>query len=153
MPVIGVISDTHGLLRPEVFRAFKNVDLILHAGDIGTPEVLTELRKLAPVTAIRGNNDTEAWAKGIPEFTRLAVGGISVFMIHNVKEMEAAHDFAGCKVIISGHSHKPSMEWREGVLYLNPGSAGPRRFKLPIGVARLTIKQSHPTARLIELST
>ncbi|HEY2381830.1 MAG TPA: metallophosphoesterase family protein [Terriglobia bacterium] len=153
MPVVGVISDTHGLLRPEVLRVFRKVDLILHAGDIGSLEVLNALQRLAPVIAIRGNNDTEAWAKGIPEFKRLSVGGISIFMIHDLKKMETAHDSDGCAVIVSGHSHKPSIERRGGILYLNPGGAGPRRFKLPIGVARLTIDQSRPAARLIEFRT
>jgi uncharacterized protein len=153
MPTIGVISDTHGLLRPEVPKIFKGVDLILHAGDIGAPEILDELKKLAPVLAVRGNNDHSGWAKRLPEFTRTAVEGTSIFMIHDLKEVDETHDAAGYAVIISGHSHKPSVERRDGVLYLNPGSAGPRRFKLPISVARLTIKQSSAAARLIEIRT
>ena len=152
MPVIGVISDTHGLLRPEVHKIFQNVDLILHAGDIGKPEILEELKTLAPTIAVRGNNDVGPWATRIPESTKTAVGRISIFLIHDIKEMDP-HDSAACDVIIAGHSHKPSVERRSGVLYLNPGSAGPRRFKLPVSVARLTVKQSHLTARLIELRT
>ena len=152
MPIVGVISDTHGLLRPEVMKIFRKVDLIVHAGDIGKPEVLEQLKTIAPVVAVRGNNDNGTWAGAIPEFTRVAIGGISLFLIHDIKEMDA-HDSAACGVIISGHSHKPSVERRDGVLYLNPGSAGPRRFKLPISVARLTIKQSSSTASLIELRT
>jgi len=152
MPVVGVISDTHSVLRPEVLKIFRNVDLILHAGDIGRPEILEELKTLAPTIAVRGNNDHGAWAARIPEFTKTTVGGVSIFLIHDIKEMDP-RDSSGWDVIISGHSHKPSLERRDGVLYLNPGSAGPRRFKLPVSVARLTVKQSHLTARLIELRT
>jgi putative phosphoesterase len=152
MPVVGVISDTHGLLRPEVLKIFGSVDLIIHAGDIGTPEVLEELQTLAPAVAVRGNNDHGPWARRFPEFTKIAIGRISVFLIHDIKEMDL-RDSAECNVIISGHSHKPSVERRSGVLYLNPGSAGPRRFKLPVCVARLTIRQSSASARLIDVRT
>jgi putative phosphoesterase len=147
--VVGVISDTHGLLRPEVVPAFKNVDLILHAGDIGDPAVLKNLQALAPVFAVRGNNDKEKWAKVIPEARIVPVSDIRVFMIHDVKEMETTP--ADCHVVVAGHSHRPLIEKREGILFLNPGSAGPRRFKLPICVARLTVRGSAVSAKLIEL--
>jgi putative phosphoesterase len=134
---VGVISDTHGLLRPEVLEAFQGVSLILHAGDIGSPEVIEALKKIAPVIAVRGNNDTGAWAKRIPEIETVRVASLSIHMIHDLKTMKGpASDF---DVVISGHSHKPSIDRRDGVLFLNPGSAGPRRFKLPICVARLNV--------------
>ena len=148
---VGVISDTHGLLRPEVFDVFQGVDLILHAGDIGTPEVLQELRSLAPVVAIRGNNDKGHWANGIPESEVALVGGAQIYLLHDLKEIELIPAAAGFHAVISGHSHRPSVEKKDGVLFLNPGSAGPRRFKLPISVARLTISGRNLSAELIEL--
>jgi uncharacterized protein len=147
--VIGVISDTHGLLRPEVTDAFRGVSLILHAGDIGCPEILDGLRGIAPVIAVRGNNDTGAWAKRIPEVETVKVGSVSIHVVHDVKTMrEHATKF---DVVISGHSHRPLVETREGVLYLNPGSAGPRRFRLPICVARLFVESSSARAELVLL--
>jgi uncharacterized protein len=146
---VGVISDTHGLLRPEVLPVFKGVDLILHAGDIGDPEVLENLRAVAPVFAVRGNNDREEWAASIPETRIVPIGNIRVYMIHDVKEMERTA--SGCQAVIAGHSHRPSIEKRAGILFLNPGSAGPRRFKLPICVARLTVRGGAINAKLIEL--
>jgi len=146
---IGVISDTHGLIRPQALQALRGSELILHAGDIGAPAILEQLETIAPVTAIRGNNDTDAWAKRIPERIDLEVEGVSIHMLHNVKELDgepAAH------VIIAGHSHRPLVERREGVLYLNPGSAGPRRFKLPISVASMTCSDGKVRARIIELA-
>jgi uncharacterized protein len=149
--IIGVISDTHGLLRPEVLQAFNGVSLILHAGDIGSAEVLDGLRALAPVVAVRGNNDTDAWAKRIPEVEVVRAGGISIYMLHNVKDMKLNPSPRKVHVVISGHSHKPHIEQRERILFLNPGSAGPRRFKLPVSVARLIIRNSDVRAELIEL--
>ncbi len=147
--VIGVISDTHGLLRPEVADAFDGVSLILHAGDIGTAEILDQLRNIAPVVAVRGNNDTGSWARRIPEVETVKVGGVAIYMIHDVKTMEEpASKF---DVVISGHSHRPSVESRDGVLFVNPGSAGPRRFKLPICVARLFVTESKAQAELVSL--
>jgi uncharacterized protein len=145
----GVISDTHGLLRPEVVRAFQRVDLILHAGDIGNAEVLENLRTVAPVFAVRGNNDRETWAEDIPETRIVAIGDIRVYMVHDVKQIERSP--TGCHAVVAGHSHRPSIERRDGVLFLNPGSAGPRRFKLPICVARLTVQGNRLSAKLIEL--
>jgi putative phosphoesterase len=150
VPIVGAISDTHGLLRPEVLKLFKSVDLILHAGDIGDPQILEQLTVLAPTIAVRGNNDKGEWARRIPESRQIDVGGISIFMIHDVKEITAS-SHSGADVILSGHSHKPSIERRGGILYLNPGSAGPRRFKLPVSVARITVSKSQVTARLIEI--
>ena len=146
---MGVISDTHGLLRPEVGHAFKDVDLILHAGDIGNAEVLENLGAFAPIFAVRGNNDKERWAKGIPETRIVPVGNVRVYMIHDVTEMETTP--ADCQVVIAGHSHRPLIEKREGILFLNPGSAGPRRFRLPTCVARLTVRGNSVGAKLIEL--
>jgi len=150
MHVVGVISDTHGLLRPEIPKIFKNVDLVLHAGDIGRPEILQELRKIAPTISVRGNNDTGEWAKRIPESRTVRVEGISIFILHNVKEFPLMQAPL-VQVVISGHSHRPSIERRDGILFLNPGSAGPRRFKLPISAARLKIDKSRLDARLIEI--
>src|SRR5262245_22725677 len=138
--IIGVVSDTHGLLRPEVLNAFKGVSLILHAGDIGSPEVLRELRSLAPVIAVRGNNDKDNWARRIPEAELVHSGKVSIYIVHDVKDMNMKPPAEKVHVVISGHSHQPIVEERDGVLFLNPGSAGPRRFKLPISVARLIIK-------------
>ena len=146
---VGVVSDTHGLLRPQVIDAFNGVDLILHAGDIGDPAVLESLSAVAPVFAVRGNNDREAWADDIPETRMVPIGNIRVYMIHDVKEMDKTP--SRCRVVVAGHSHRPSIEKREGILFLNPGSAGPRRFKLPICVARLTVRGNAISARLIEL--
>jgi hypothetical protein len=148
--VIGVISDTHGLLRPEAAHALREVGLILHAGDIGNPEVLTGLESIAPVVAVRGNNDKEAWADAIPETQTIEIGGVSLYMVHDIKTIGG--DAAGKDVIIFGHSHKPLVEYRSEVMYLNPGSAGRRRFSLPVTVAILKITDAVPTAEIVELS-
>ena len=126
--ILGIISDTHGLLRPEVLQVFSSVNLILHAGDIGSSEVLDGLRTLAPVVAVRGNNDKEPWANRIPEVEAVRAGAISIYMLHDVKVMKLKPPTAKVQVVISGHSHRPNIEERDGILYLNPGSAGPRRF-------------------------
>jgi putative phosphoesterase len=149
--VVGVISDTHGLLRPEVLPLFKGADLILHAGDIGRPEVLEELRSIAPVVAVRGNNDDGEWASRIREFETAEVGDLRVYMLHDLKTLKSGVLSGGVQVVVSGHSHRPSVERRDAVLFLNPGSAGPRRFKLPISVARLVIKGTTANAELIEI--
>jgi putative phosphoesterase len=151
--IVGVISDTHGLLRPEVLRIFKGVTLILHAGDIGSPEVLNGLREVAPVVAVRGNNDTDEWAKRIPEVKVVNASGVSIYMLHDVKELKETRSAKKAQVVVSGHSHRPRIEDRDGILFLNPGSAGPRRFKLPISVARMTIHGAVVRAEIIELST
>jgi putative phosphoesterase len=149
--LIGVISDTHGLLRPEVARAFTKVDLILHAGDIGAAEVLQELKSIAPVIAVRGNNDKGRWARAIPETEVVQIGGIRAYVLHDLKEIDFDPAHRRVQVVISGHSHRPSIERRDEVLFVNPGSAGPRRFKLPITVARLTIDGSIVNGEIIML--
>jgi uncharacterized protein len=133
---IGVISDTHGLMRPQALDQLAGVDRIIHAGDIGSAEVIKQLCHIAPVSAIRGNNDTDSWAAQYPEQMSIEVAGRTILVLHDVKELTSA---TGYDVVISGHSHKPKIETRDGVLYLNPGSAGPRRFKLPITVAILEL--------------
>jgi len=150
MSVIGVISDTHGLLRPEAGTALRGVEMILHAGDIGKPEILEELSKIAPVTAVRGNNDTGDWARNIPDFQRLEIGGISIYMLHDLKEFNYADETIDADVLIFGHSHKSMIEERDGVLHLNPGSAGPRRFKLPVTIALLNV-EAQVSAEIIPL--
>jgi putative phosphoesterase len=150
--ILGVISDTHGLLRPEVLRIFKGVGLIVHAGDIGSPEILDELRTIAEVIAVRGNNDTAAWAKRIPQHQFVHAGGVSIYVLHDVKELKQSPLEEKVDVVISGHSHKPSIDRRDGVLFLNPGSAGPRRFKLPIAVARLIVRGRSVRPEVIALA-
>jgi putative phosphoesterase len=137
--IVGVISDTHGLLRPEALHVLRGADRILHAGDIGGPEILLALQALAPVTAVRGNNDRGAWAEALPEVAHLDVGGLRLVMVHDLGSLEPARA-AGASAVIAGHSHKPHQDRRDGVLYFNPGSAGPRRFRLPISVGRLVIE-------------
>lgn len=148
---VGVISDTHGLLRPEAVGALKGSGLIIHAGDVGGPEVLEELGRIAPVVAVRGNNDRGAWAEALPEREAAEVNGTLVYVLHDLKELDIAHAPAGFRVVVSGHSHKPLAEERRGVLYLNPGSAGPRRFKLPVTVARLRLNGDDASAEIIDL--
>ena len=149
--VVGVISDTHGLLRPEVIPVFEKVDLILHAGDIGKEEVLQELRSVAPVVAVRGNNDKDRWARAVPETEVAEILGVRVYILHDLKEIDFEPDERRFQVVISGHSHKPLIDRRNGVLFMNPGSAGPRRFKLPITVGRLTIRSSAANGEIIDL--
>jgi uncharacterized protein len=149
--LIGVISDTHGLIRPEVADAFSGVDLILHAGDIGTAEVIKELRSIAPIIAVRGNNDKGPWADRIPETEVVQIGNVSIYILHDLKAIDLSPGACGFQVVISGHSHRPSIETRGEVLFLNPGSAGPRRFKLPVTAARLTVDGSVVDGEIIEL--
>ena len=149
--LIGVISDTHGLLRPEAVEALRGSELIIHAGDIGDSTILDALGELAPVRAIRGNIDVQPWASELPEADVVEVGGLSLYVIHNVRDLDLNPSVAGFAAVISGHSHKPSSEWRDDVLYFNPGSAGPRRFKLPISVGRLRVASGVITTELVEL--
>jgi putative phosphoesterase len=147
---IGLISDTHGLVRPEALRALRGVPLIIHAGDIGGPEVLRELETIAPVHAVRGNNDRGPWAERLPHTLDLELEKVAIHVIHDVKEL-AGPDGAGppgTRVIIAGHSHKPSVTEREGVLWVNPGSAGPRRFSLPVAVGCLVVARGTARARI-----
>jgi len=146
---IGLISDTHGLMRPEALVALKGSELIIHAGDIGKREVLDSLNSIAPVIAIRGNNDRESWARDLPDVLNLKINAIKIHVIHNVNEMEIDPASAGFHAVISGHSHKPSAMRQGNVSYVNPGSAGPRRFKLPIAVAKLQIIDGHVKARIM----
>jgi uncharacterized protein len=132
---IGIISDTHGLLRVEAIKRLAGVDHIIHAGDIGAPEVIKELQRIAPTTAIRGNIDVGEWAKDYPDNKLVVLGGRALYVLHNVNEIKFDPAASGFDVVISGHSHRPKIETKNGVLYVNPGSAGPRRFKLPIAVA------------------
>lgn len=149
---LGVISDTHGLVRPEAVAALRGCDALVHAGDVGKPEVLDELRRLAPLTAIRGNVDTWAASSDLPETAELTIAGVRLFVIHNVRDIDVDPRAAGYDVVISGHSHVPRAERVNGVVYLNPGSAGPRRFKLPISVAKVHIGERDLEAELIELA-
>jgi len=146
---IGVISDTHGLVRAEALAALRGCDAIVHAGDIGKPEVLEQLADLAPLTAIRGNVDK--WAADLPDTVVLALAGKRFYVIHNVNELDLDPRSAGFAAVISGHSHMPKSEMRDGVLYLNPGSAGPRRFRLPVAVARIRVHEDVVDAELVTL--
>ena len=152
MKIIGLISDTHGLLRPEAVRALAGVHRIIHAGDIGTPEILTELRSLAPVDAVKGNNDQGPWSAQIPLRLALEVEGVSIHVLHDVKEIDLDPQAAGFDVVISGHSHKPGVLVRGGVQYVNPGSAGPRRFTLPVTIAYLDVTNGIAHARIVEIA-
>lgn len=145
---VGLISDTHGLLRPQAVEALRGVHRIIHAGDIGGEEITAALRALAPVDAVRGNNDRGSWAERIPTELTLEVGGVAVHVLHDLKELEMDPVQAGVKVVIAGHSHKPDVREQAGVLYVNPGSAGPRRFRLPVTVAHLHIASGTATARI-----
>jgi putative phosphoesterase len=135
---IGIISDTHGLLRPEAERGLRGADHIIHAGDIGRPEVVDALRRIAPVTAIRGNVDIGEWAREYPDTKLVRLAGRAIYVLHDLKSLQADLG-AGFDVIVSGHSHVPKIDKVGGILYLNPGSAGPRRFKLPITIATLEV--------------
>jgi putative phosphoesterase len=150
--VLGVISDTHGLMRPEAIKALEGVEMIIHAGDIGTPQVLETLQAIAPVIAVRGNNDKGDWAHALSATEVVEVGGVSLYVLHDVKTLDLDPAAAGFHAVISGHSHQPAMATRQGILYLNPGSAGPRRFKLPISVARVIIHSGTVDAQLLELA-
>lgn len=148
---IGLISDTHGLLRPEALAPLRGSDVIVHAGDIGDGSLLERLSAIAPVCAVRGNNDVDAPASGLPQTRRLDVGGKCILVIHDLAEFTTEPVAAGIDAVVSGHSHKPKIERRDGVLYVNPGSAGPRRFRLPISVGRLTIAADRIEAELLPL--
>lgn len=149
---IGLISDTHGLLRPEAVAALQGCAQIMHAGDIGKPQVLDGLRAIAPLEAIRGNIDTADWAQVLPERLDLRIGGLTLHVLHDLKQLDIDPLAAGVDVVIAGHSHKPKVERRDGVLYVNPGSAGPRRFSLPISLALLELNDGQAQVELISLS-
>lgn len=138
--ILGLISDTHGLLRPEAVEALRGSDLILHAGDVGDPAILAELRRLAPVVAVRGNVDTEEWARVLPLTEVVSAGPATVYMLHILQDLDIKPPAARVHIVVTGHSHKPVATERDGVLYVNPGSAGPRRFQLPVTVATLDLQ-------------
>ncbi len=148
--LIGVVSDTHNLVRPEAIAALGGSDLIVHAGDVCRPEVLEELKRIAPVVAVRGNNDRGRWATQLPTSTTLDVSVYRIHVVHDLKKLSV--DPGGFHAIVSGHSHRPHVYRNDGVLFLNPGSGGPRRFKLPVAVARLSIGKSGLRARIVELA-
>ena len=149
---MGVISDTHGLMREEALAALAGSHMIVHAGDIGSPDVLEQLERIAPTHAVRGNNDRDAWGRKLPLTESVAIGDCRVYLLHEIAHLDVDPAAAGFAAVIYGHSHKPLIEWRDGVLYLNPGSAGPRRFKLPIAVARLTVTEGALVPELVELT-
>jgi putative phosphoesterase len=148
---IGVISDTHGLLRAEAIEALRGSDYIIHAGDIGSEEILERLAAIAPLTVVRGNVDHAAWARKLPKSDVLQVGGVSICVLHNLQELDLNPEAAGFRVVVSGHSHVPKQEVRNGVLYFNPGSAGSRRFRLPVTVGRFRIAEQRIEAEILEL--
>jgi len=149
---LGIISDTHGLLRPEAIKHLAGTDHIIHAGDIGAPEVIKGLRRIAPTTAIRGNIDTGEWAMDYPDTELVALGGRALYVLHNLKEIKLDPAASGFDVVVSGHSHRPKIETKNGVLYVTPGSAGPRRFKLPIAVAILALSDRAILPRILEIT-
>ena len=149
--LIGLISDTHGLLRPEALEALQGSQLIIHAGDIGDPQILARLRSIAPVVAVRGNVDTGRWAAESPETAVAEAGGVQLYVLHDLNELNLNPRAAGLDVVVSGHSHQPAQEERNGVLYINPGGAGPRRFRLPVTVARLDLTKKPWHAEFISL--
>jgi len=148
---IGVISDTHGLLRPEAVVALDGSERIIHAGDVGAPEILDELASIAPVTAVRGNVDKGVWARRLAESEVVEVGKISIYILHDLARLDLKPEAAGFGVVVYGHSHVPKQEIRNGALYFNPGSAGPRRFKLPVTVGRLVVSNDEVRAEIVPL--
>ena len=150
--MIGVISDTHGLLRPAALGALRGAKHIIHAGDVGTPEILEQLAAIAPLTAVRGNVDKGAWARKLPETEAVEIAGISIYVLHDIAQLDLKPKAAGFNVVIYGHSHVPKQETRDRVLYFNPGSAGPRRFRLPVTVGRLVLEQGKVRAEIVAIA-
>lgn len=151
MRLVGVISDTHGLVRPEALAALRGAELIVHAGDVGSPDVLAALEAVAPVDAVRGNNDRGAWAARLPQSAAVEVDDTLLYLVHDVDELDVDPRAAGVAVVVSGHSHRPAAVARDGVLWFNPGSAGPRRFRLPVAVGRLRISDGTVAPELVTL--
>jgi putative phosphoesterase len=149
--LVGVISDTHGLIRPQALEALRGSEHIVHAGDIGTPAVLDALSAIAPLTAIRGNNDRDAWARDLPDTAAVEVGGVWLYVVHDIHDLDLDPRAAGFAAVVAGHSHKPGAADRNGTLFLNPGSAGPRRFTLPVAVARLRIAAGRVRGEVVVL--
>ena len=150
--ILGLISDTHGLLRDSALRAMQNTGIIIHAGDVGDPKILKALEKLAPVTAVRGNVDTGEWAIKLPQTAVVKLDAVGIYVLHDVKELKLRSIPAGVSIVVSGHSHKPLQVTSDGILYINPGSTGPRRFNLPITVARLDLNRKPWEAEFIDVS-
>jgi uncharacterized protein len=148
---LGVIADTHGLMRREALSALATSDLIVHAGDVGAPDVLVALREIAPVVAVRGNNDGHGWARRLPKARTLTVGAVRVHVVHDVNDLAVDLARARIRLVVSGHSHRPSIHEEDGVLFVNPGSAGPRRFALPVSVARCLLRANRVRARLVQI--
>jgi putative phosphoesterase len=148
---VGLVSDTHGLLRPEARAFLIGCDYIIHGGDVGDPKILDELAAIAPLIAVRGNNDAAPWAARLRRTELIRVGSVFVYVIHNLAELDLDPRAAGVRVIVSGHSHKPSVEERDGIMYVNPGSCGRKRFKLPVSVGEIVVSGSAVTARIIDL--
>jgi putative phosphoesterase len=148
---VGLISDTHGLLRREAVETLRGSELIIHAGDVGDAKILEELRKLAPVVAVRGNVDTQEWARTLPWTTIAEAGAVLIYVLHDVNALDLNPASAGFRLVVSGHSHKPGKIERDGVLYVNPGSAGPRRFQLPVTVARLNLAEKPWNLEFVDL--
>jgi putative phosphoesterase len=148
--LVGLISDTHGLLRPEALAALRGSQLIIHAGDIGTPEVLDRLKEVAPTFAVRGNIDTHPWAAALPTTEAVEAGKALIWVLHDVAQLDL-DPTVGFAAVVFGHSHRPSMETRDGILFINPGSAGPRRFKLPVTIARLHVADDKIRPEIVEL--
>lgn len=152
MTNIGVISDTHGLLRPEAIEALRGSEHIIHAGDVGDPSILEKLREIAPVTAVRGNVDGGIWGRTLPLTTVLQVSGVSIYVLHILDDLDLKPEASGFAAVIYGHSHKPHTETKNGVLYFNPGSAGPRRFDLSVTVGRLRIRRAAIESEIVQLT-
>jgi putative phosphoesterase len=148
---IGIISDTHGLLRPEALAALRGSDYIIHAGDVGDPAILEQLAVLAPLTAVRGNVDHGSWARALPVTDVLEIQGVSIYVLHRLEELDLKAEAAGFAAVVYGHTHVPREEKKNGVLYVNPGSAGPKRFHLPVSIGRLRLKNGMPAAEIIRL--
>lgn len=148
---VGLVSDTHGLLRPEARAFLAGCDYIVHGGDVGEPEILAELAGMAPLIAVRGNNDAAPWAAHLPETELIRVGNVFFYIIHDLSDLAIDLGAAGIRVVVSGHSHRPMIQDRDGVLYVNPGSCGPRRFKLPVTVGEIMVSGTAVTARIVDL--
>jgi putative phosphoesterase len=150
--IVGIISDTHGLLRPEAIKALAGSRFIVHGGDVGNQDILGTLAAIAPVTVVRGNTDYDPWARRLPRTAVLDVDGVRIYAVHDIATLDIDPPAAGVNVVVFGHSHQPAIEERGGVMYLNPGSAGPRRFNLPVSVARLAIDNGAATAEIVEIT-
>ena len=151
MARIGLISDTHGLLRPEAVAFLRGCDHIVHGGDVGSADVLSRLSAIAPTTVVRGNNDREPWADALAGSELVQIEDVRIYALHDLSDLDIEPSAAGVQVVVSGHSHKPALERRDGILYINPGSAGPRRFSLPVSVAELIVAGSEVSARIVDL--